>query len=246
MRLFVGTEKQTEDLVEVFAFTLALTSITLYLSINQLENLCIEIRKPRSKPFLAATWYRPPDASVELFTYFESLIGKIDAENIEFYLMGDLNCNLAALQLDNNANTLTSIAVYRLQQLITDPTRCTESSSTLIDLMFTNCPERVVCSGVSHISISDHSLVYLFHKLSIDQPSRGHTTITYRKFTNFNSPSFREDISQQSWDNILNYNDINAIWRQGLTPPSLLPPSQRLQKRRYLQPSTPLQTHHHQ
>ena len=108
------------------------------LSIHQLENLCIEIRKPRSKPFLVVTWYRPPDSSVEIFTYFESLIGKIDAEYAEFYLMGDLNCNFAAPQLDHNANLLSSIAdVYSLQQLITDPTRCTESSSTLIDHIFT-------------------------------------------------------------------------------------------------------------
>jgi len=53
--------------------------------------------------------------------------------------MGDLNCNFAAPQLDRNANLLSSIAdVYSLQQLITDPTRCTESSSTLIDLIFTS------------------------------------------------------------------------------------------------------------
>ena len=83
------------------------------------------------------TWYRPPESSVEIFSYFESLIGKIDAENVEFYVLGDLNCNLAAPQLDHNANLLSSIAdVYSLQQLITDPTRCTESSSTLIDLVF--------------------------------------------------------------------------------------------------------------
>lgn len=94
--------------------------------IVQLENLCIEIRKPRSKLFLVVTWYRPPDSSVEIFTYFESLIGKIDAEYAEFYLMGDLNCNFAAPQLDHNANLLSSIAdVYSLQQLITVPTRCT-------------------------------------------------------------------------------------------------------------------------
>ena len=56
---------------------------------------------------------------------------------------------------------LSSIGdVYGLQQLIIDPTRCIESSSTLIDLIFTNSLERVVCSGVSHISISDHFLVY--------------------------------------------------------------------------------------
>ena len=42
----------------------------------------------------------------------------------------------------------------------------------------TNCPERVVCSGVAHISISDHSLVYAFRKLSINF-RKGHTSITY-------------------------------------------------------------------
>ena len=183
------------------------------LSIYQLENLCIEIRKPRSRPFLVVTWYRPPDSAVEIFTYFESLIGRIDAENVEFYLMGDLNCNLAAPQLDHNANLLSSIAdVYSLQQLITDSTRCTDSSSTLIDLIFTNCPERVVCSGVSHIGISDHSLIYVYRKLSIDPPSRGHTTVTYRKFKNFNSSNFRYDIACQNWQIINNYDDPNDMW----------------------------------
>ena len=34
------------------------------LNFKDLENLCIEIRKPRSKPFLVASWYRPPDSLV--------------------------------------------------------------------------------------------------------------------------------------------------------------------------------------
>ena len=73
-------------------------------------------------------------------------------------------------------------------------------------------PERVVCSGVSHVSISDHYLVYAFRKLSIDQPSRGHTTVNYRKFKNFNSLSFHNDISQQRWDNIYHYDNPNDMW----------------------------------
>jgi endonuclease/exonuclease/phosphatase family metal-dependent hydrolase len=116
-----------------------------------------------SKPFLVATWYRPPNSAVEIFTHFELLIGKLDADNLEYYLMGDMNCNLASSPLDNNANLLISVAdVYGMQQLITDPTRCTELTSTLIDLIFTNSPERVVCSGVLHVSISDHYLCMPF------------------------------------------------------------------------------------
>ena len=68
-----------------------------------------------------------------------------------------------------------------------------------------------MCSGVSHIGISDHSLIYAYRKLSIDSPSRGHTTVTYRKFKNFNSSSFHSDIAHQNWQIIDNYNDPNDM-----------------------------------
>jgi hypothetical protein len=32
-----------------------------------LEFLCVEIRKPRVKPFLISKWYRPPNSCMELF-----------------------------------------------------------------------------------------------------------------------------------------------------------------------------------
>ena len=94
-------------------------SLRLDLSVNQLENLCIEVRKPRSKPFVVATWYRPPDSPTEIFVHFESLVGRLDSQNVDLYLMGDLNCNLASSTFDTNTNLLTSIAnVHSLRQLI--------------------------------------------------------------------------------------------------------------------------------
>lgn len=188
-------------------------SVRLDLSLDQLENLCIEIRKPRSKPFLVVTWYRPPGSTVDKFNYFETLVGRLDAEGAEFYVMGDLNCNLSASQLDHNSCLLTNITnLYGLKQLISEPTRVSESSSTLIDLIFTNSPDRVVCSGVSHVGISDHSLIYVFRKLSIGLHNKGHSTVTYRKFKQFNSMNFRSDICSQNWDSINTCNDPNDMW----------------------------------
>ena len=66
---------------------------------DQLESLSIEINKPRSKSFIVATWYRPPNSSFELFSDFESLVGKLDAEGKEYYLMGDLICNICSRHL---------------------------------------------------------------------------------------------------------------------------------------------------
>jgi len=47
------------------------------LNVINLENLTIEIRKPNSKPFLVATWYRSPSSPTDFFSSYESFIGKL-------------------------------------------------------------------------------------------------------------------------------------------------------------------------
>ena len=96
------------------------------LNLNDLENLCLEIQKPCSKPFLVVTWYRPPCSSAEIFSHYETLVGKLDSLDLEYYLMGDLNCNMASAHFDTNTRLLCEISdIYRLEQLITEPTRIT-------------------------------------------------------------------------------------------------------------------------
>ena len=47
-------------------------SVRCDLSVDQFENLCIEIRKTNSLPFLVATWYRPLGLLINTFSYFKS------------------------------------------------------------------------------------------------------------------------------------------------------------------------------
>ena len=92
--------------------------------------------------------------------------------------MGDFNCNLASPQLDINTVLLTNIVdIYNLYQLIDSPTPITNTSSTLIDVIFTNCQNNIVSTGVSHVSLSDHSLVYAFRKIYINS-LLGNSTIS--------------------------------------------------------------------
>ena len=86
---------------------------------------------------------------MDLFLYYESFLEKLDSLGLEYYLLGDFNCNLSSAQYDLNTRRLCEISdLFGLQQLITEPTRITESSSTLIDLIYTNYVDRVACSGV--------------------------------------------------------------------------------------------------
>ena len=69
----------------------------------------------------------------QILPFFETVIGKLDSENTEYYLMGDSNCDMIATRYDNNAGKLMSITdIYGPQQLITEPTRITTTSATLI------------------------------------------------------------------------------------------------------------------
>ena len=84
---------------------------------TELETVTIEIRKPRSKPFVVTTWYRPPNSLVDIFRHFEALIGKLDSENVEYWVLGDLNCNINAHEPDNDTKLLLNIANEYLTEL---------------------------------------------------------------------------------------------------------------------------------
>jgi exonuclease III len=130
----------------------------------ELEAVCLEITKPQSKPFIVTTIYRPPNANADFFDHLEKLIKQIDDENKEMYILGDLNCNLLEEKaLFNMAtNKLNSLyELYQLSQLINEPTRVTMTTSSLIDHVVTNTPEKISHSGVVHTGISDHSLLLM-------------------------------------------------------------------------------------
>ena len=80
--------------------------------------------------------------------------------------MGDLNCAMLRSSLsDVNTQALLNITdVYNLKQLVNKPTRVMPVSSTLIDAFFTSHQDSVSCSGVSYVRITEHSLIYAFHK----------------------------------------------------------------------------------
>ena len=180
---------------------------------NHTEALCIEILKPNSRPFAVISCYRPPNSNVDqFFNEFSSLIEQLDNEDKELYILGDLNCNLLAEQKDQPTNRLLLLSEeFQLTQLIKEATRITDKTRTLIDVIFTNNRNRIVDSGVLHLGISDHSLIYVIRKISIPSKTRP-TMTTIRQFKNFNSTKFKEELEKQISANVSNHDDPNDMW----------------------------------
>lgn len=184
------------------------------------EILSIDITKPNSSPFNVTALYRPPACDDNFFSTMENIVRVLDNESIEYFLLGDLNCNYLTNEYCSRLVKLKLISqVYQLTQLITDPTRITSTSKTLIDVIFANDTSRIKMSGVSHISISDHSLIYTIRKIAIPTKNR-HKYITTRDFRNFNPNKFRADLRTMPWSSINTCEspeDMVDIWQRLFT-----------------------------
>ena len=122
-------------------------------------------------------------------------------EDKELILVGDLNCDVYKLAPDPQTHKLQTLCcLYQLSQVINKPTRITETTATLIDLILTNKPEYISSAGVLHLGISDHSLIYAVRKF--DLPKSRPTIKEVRDFKHFSEFHFRADLMQVPWETI--------------------------------------------
>ena len=182
---------------------------------TDLEAVCVEITKPHSRPFIVTTVYRPPNATSDFFDHLEKLIKQIDDENKEMYLLGDLNCDMLKKEALQNTSTkkLNSLyELYQLFQLIEEPTRITMKSSSLIDHIVTNTPEKICHSGVIHTGISDHSMIFAIRKIRIIE-KKENNTVEMRNMKKFDKGRFLDELLTQHWEYVYFFgNDPNAMW----------------------------------
>ena len=188
------------------------------LASDAIEAIPVEIRKPNSKPFIITASYRPPAADDNFLEELECLIASIDSQDKEYILMGDLNCNKLSEHPDRSTLQLNRICeLYQLRQVIESATRITENTETLIAVIITSDSPKILSSGVLHVGMSDHSLVYAIRKVTIPNRQGKLRYVTSRQFKNFDPDEFRNDVKLMPGDkisSICNPNDKWKCWKQ--------------------------------
>ena len=131
----------------------------------------------------------------------------------EIILLGDVNCNLLKESPDATTKKLQSLyEIYQMSQLISEATRVTKQSATLIDHLATNKPEKISSSGVIHTGISDHSLIFAIRKINITIKEK-ERTIEIRNMKKFNKELFLTDLANQPWEYLYFFgNNPDVTW----------------------------------
>ena len=199
---------------------------------TSLEIIGVEITPLRAAPFIILSWYRPPSNPIDTIGQLEQVMRFLELEGKEIILLGDTNCDLSenpnstngsAPMFSGNARHIKDMYdSFGLTQLISEPTRETEQTSTLIDHIAVSNVRNISKSGVVSTAINYDYLVYPVRK-HLGGTERKHKQIYTRQMKNFNEEAFLRDLSAYDWSSILYCSeDINVIVEKWISMLSLI------------------------
>ena len=122
---------------------------------NGIEDLWLTIQCRKLPSIIIACIYRHPKTTADSFEYLLDCFRNICLKNKPVFILGDINDD----QLNPNNKLCRIIKSTKLTQLIDKPTRITDHSSTLLDVIITNKPDLIINSSVTPSPIADHELI---------------------------------------------------------------------------------------
>ena len=129
------------------------------------ETITIRIDFKSSCSSLICFVYRPPNSpsswNDQLKIYLENCTQYCN----EIMILGDFNMNLMDSKVEKR--WMQNFSKFSLSQLVTEPTRVAENSSTLIDYIYSNRESNVKQVSVIKTSISDHYLTFAVRKIRV-------------------------------------------------------------------------------
>jgi hypothetical protein len=170
------------------------------------EHCTVRITPTRGQPFILCCVYSPPSAKFDLPERLQSLLDALSDEKVPLILTGDFNRNL----LTDRSFAENLRAEFHLTQLITEPTRITGSSATLLDHIYTSQKNLIAESGTVNMHVSDHNAVFCTLNNTHDV-HRIKRLITYRLLRRVNQGALHVDLKQLPWSILDQFDDIDDI-----------------------------------
>jgi hypothetical protein len=130
----------------------------------------------------------------------------------DMVLLGDLNCDLLRPDYqDCDGRALLDICdIYDLCCLVQGPTRISNNTATLIDVILVNNRRRFILTESIDVHLSDHNMVCTALKAQI--PKAFPKFITYRRMKDIESKGLVNDLSNVPFHVAYTFEDIEDIY----------------------------------
>ena len=173
--------------------------------IENVEEIWIQVQCKKFPSFIIGCIYRHPKALVKSFSHLSEVFKVMLLKKKPIFILGDFNDNL--LDKSNHMNKVCRN--LNLYQLIEKPTRITQHSSTLLDLIITNNTKMIVQSDVTPSPIADHEMISIL--INVRKPKKELDVRTYRCRKNYSPNIFCDLLLNETptLNNILTTDDID-------------------------------------
>ena len=101
--------------------------------------------------------------------------------------------------------------MFGLKQLIESPTRITCSSSSIIDHILANLPNKVIQRGILNVGLSDHQLIYCTRKITRIKRG-GHKQIAFHSFKNDTTDGYKIALVEISFPEYKKFDNVNDAY----------------------------------
>ena len=178
-----------------------------------LEQLAVEITIQGNKNIVIGCMYRSPNGDFNKFNEYVDMFLNYN-KNKTIFVCGDFNVNLLNHgQHHLTDNFLDILHGYGLYTLITQPTRITIHSATLLDNIFTNVPFNNAKSGVIINDISDHLPIFaVINYRGWISTENLNKYKTIRQFTDENMQALNNYLIRFDWTTIISSTDVDECY----------------------------------
>lgn len=171
-----------------------------------LECIGLNVILSPTMSFIVICMYLPQLVKNEVYDQLEIILKNCNPKK-EIILMGDLNINW------NNKSERGKLKQimdkHYLTQIINGPTRVTKKFQTMIDLIFTNKPDRIVKTFNLLAGLSDHNFILCSRKINRQHPITNKSR-SYEFIPKLAQQHLRNELEQFRWLNVLNCEDIES------------------------------------
>lgn len=158
-----------------------------------------EILSLKCENKLFSVVYRPPSTDFgKFFSFLDTYLEFASANNLSVIIGGDFNVNMQEnSSLSQQLNNI--ITSYGFLNVITSPTRTTDSSKSVIDLFVTNETTQVNSAGTICSDISDHTPIFISFRDSNTKAKVKRNVFSFQYISDQSLLSFRNEIASIDW-----------------------------------------------
>lgn len=180
------------------------------ISTDDIELVHITLRFEYQKDIDIWAVYRPPSGNYQnAVDHMNTCLGLYSRPN-EAILIGDFNIDLLNSRCPKKKSLCKLMDSFSLYSLIATLTRVTNTSSTVIDHIYTNI-NQVSMHGTLNVNIADHLPIFLIKKKN--RVHKDYIEVSYRSFPEESKDEFAAELLAQVELIPFGSNEPNTVWQ---------------------------------